>query len=385
VTSHVCIGSLDGDPAIEVLETPAATPVAFSPEGHLLFLRDGLMAQAFDARTGRLSGAAVRLLDAGSVANAPGTISQNGTLAFGRIGLGSGGMELTWFDRAGKEIGKASRRAYRDPSISPDGKRVAGQIFDESGLGDLWVLELERNVDSRFTFQPARRVNPIWSPDGTRIAYASNRDGGAAKLFAKRADGTGAEERLLTTDHQTVPTDWTADGRFIVYEDYDPRTGKRDLWMLPTSGDRKPVAYLQTPFDEFQGQVSPDGKWMAYGSDESGRWEIYVQPIPANAGKSQISNAGGTQPRWRRDGRELFYLSLDKKITSVDVKLGPRPEFGTPRALFPVRVLQNATNSDEFLTTPDGRRFLAAAQTSAGSGSQAFKVVLDWPAALRKR
>jgi hypothetical protein len=124
---------------------------------------------------------------------------------------------------------------------------------------------------------------------------------------------------------------------------------------------------------------------MAYGSDESGRWEIYVQPIPATAGKWQISNAGGTQPRWRGDGREIFYLALDKKITSVDVRLGPRPEFGAPRALFPVRVVQNAANSDEFLATPDGRRFLAAASTSAGLGPQAFKVLLNWPAGLRKR
>jgi eukaryotic-like serine/threonine-protein kinase len=386
MTFHVLLGSLDGGPPIEVLQTPSPSPVAFSREGYLLFVRDGLMAQAFDPRSGRLSGAEMRVLDAASIWNAAGSISQTGVLVFGRIGVALGGrVELTWFDRTGRELGKASRRAYRDPSISPDGKRVAGQIFDETGLGDLWILELDRNVESRFTFQPAWRVNPIWSPDGSRIAYASNRDRGPAQLFVKRSDGTGQEERLLKTAHQSVPTDWTADGRFIVYEDHDPQTGKRDLWMLPTSGDRQPFAYLQTPFDEFQGQVSPDGKWMAYGSDESGRWEIYVQPIPATAGKWQISNAGGTQPRWRGDGREIFYLALDKKITSVDVRLGPRPEFGAPRALFPVRVVQNAANSDEFLATPDGRRFLAAASTSAGLGPQAFKVLLNWPAGLRKR
>jgi Tol biopolymer transport system component len=215
--------------------------------------------------------------------------------------------------------------------------------------------------------------------------YASNRDGGPPQLFAKRSDGTAQEERLLKTAHQSVPTDWTADGRFIVYEDYDLQTGKRDLWMLPTTGDRKPFPYLETPFDEFQGQTSPDGKWMAYSSDESGRWEIYVQPIPATEGKWQISNAGGTQPRWRGDGREIFYLSLDKKITSLDVKLGPRPEFGSPKALFPVRVLQNAQGSDEFVPTPDGKRFLAMAATSSGLGPQAFKVVLNWPAGVKKR
>ncbi len=391
--SEVCIGSLDGGEPIKIVQTPAAYPVAYAPGGYLLFIQEGLVAQTLDLETGRLSGEAIRL--SGSLGRnigslyapqyAPFSISHGGILVFGGPGVAWTNLELTWFDRTGKELGRiGSHRAYRDASVSPDGKRVAGQIMEETGFGDLWLLDLDRNIESRFTFQPAFRMNPLWSPDGSRIVFASNQEGGLMQLFAKRSDGTGPEERLLKTGRQDVPTDWSADGRFLVYEERDPQTSKRDLWLLPMAGDRKPFRYMQTPFDEFQGQFSPDGKWMAYGSDESGRWEIYVQPIPASRGKWQISNAGGTQPRWRQDGRELFYLSMDEKITSVDVKLGPGPEFGTPKALFPVRVVQNAFGSDEFVPTPDGQRFLATNAVSAGQGQRALTVVVNWTAELKK-
>ena len=159
----------------------------------------------------------------------------------------------------------------------------------------------------------------------------------------------------------------------------------RDLWLLPMSGDRTPIPYMQTPSDEFQGQFSPDGKWMAYGSDESGHWEIYVQPVPASGGKWLISNAGGTQPRWRQDGKELFYLATDGNIISVEAKLGPGPEFGVPKALFPARIQQNAIGTDEFLPTPDGQRFLATNAVSAAQGQQSLTVVLNWTAELGKK
>jgi hypothetical protein len=394
--SEVRLGSLEGGDSVGIVQLRSAYPVAFSTEGYLLFVREGLVAQAFDPGSGHLSGEPVPFSDPvgpqigaqfalGQIAAqyAPFSVSQAGTLVFGGPGIASG-LELTWFDRTGKELGRVgSHRAYRDASISPDGKRVAGQINEEIGIGDLWLLDLERNIESRFTFQPASRLNPIWSPDGTRIVFASNQEG-FYQLFARRSDGTGPEERLLKTSGQDVPTDWSADGRLIVYEERDSRTGKRDLWMLPMTGDQKPSLYLQTPFDEFQAQFSPDGKWMAYGSDESGRWEIYVQPIPASGGKWQISNSGGTQPRWRHDGRELFYLSMDEKIMSVDVKLAPLPEFGAPKAMFPVRILQNAFGTDEFVPTPDGQRFLATNAVNTGQTQNAMTVLLNWASRLKK-
>ena len=360
---------------------------------HLSFTPEGLVAQAFDPGTGHLSGEVIRLSETpGGVFSTPGGVLayvpfsiSRGILVFGKVGGSFGAPELTWFDRAGKELARiGSHRAYRDPSISPDGKRVVGQINEEAGFGDLWLIDLDRNIESRFTFQPAARPSILWSPDGSRIVFASNQDGGLYQLFAKSSDGAGSEERLLKTGRQDFPTDWSADGRFIVYEEVDPQTSRRDLWMLPMTGDRRPFRYTQTPFDEFQGQFSPDGKWMAYGSDESGRWEIYVQPVPATGGKWQISNAGGTQPRWRRDGRELFYLSMDRKITSVAAKLGPQPEFGAPKALFPIRVVQNSFGTDEFVPTPDGQRFLAANAGSAGEAQQALTVVLNWTAGLKR-
>jgi len=388
VTSEVRIGSLDGGKPIKIVRTPFSYPVAYAPEGYLLFIREGLVAQALDLDTGRLSGEAIRLGSLGrNVAGQylPFSISHSGILVFGGLGVAFASLELTWFDRTGKELGRiGSHRTYRDPSISPDGKRVAGQIMEETGLGDLWLIDLDRNVESRFTFQPASRMNPLWSPDGSRIVFASNQEGGFWQLFEKRSDGTGTEERLLKTGSPDVPTDWSADGRFLVYEERDLRTSKRDLWLLPMTGDRKPISYMETPFDELQGQFSPDGKWMAYVSDESDRWEIYVQPVPASGGKWQISNSGGTQPRWRQDGRELFYLSMDEKIMSVELKLGPRPEFGASKALFPVRVVQNAIGTDEFVPASDGQRFLALNAVSAGQGQQALTVVVNWTAELKK-
>jgi Tol biopolymer transport system component len=397
VISEVCIGSLDGDKPIKIVQTPGPYPVAYAPKGYLLFVGEALIAQALDPGTGRLSGEEIRLsgplgTSLSSLATEtwyrPFSISRDGILVFGGASAELVSRELTWFDRTGKVLGRiGSHRAYRDPSISPDGKRVAGQINEEMGLGDLWLLDLDRNIESRFTFQAASRVNPLWSPDGSRIVFASNQEGGVWQIFEKRSDGTGPEERILKTDRQDVPTDWSADGRFLVYEERDPRTSKRDLWLLPMTGDRNPMRYMETPFDEFQGQFSPDGKWMAYGSEESGRWEIYVQPIPASGGKWQVSNAGGTQPRWRRDGREIFYLSMDKKIVSVEARLGPRPEFGAPEALFPVWLLQNAVGTDEFVPASDGQRFLAlnaVSGVSAAQGQQVLTVVVNWTATLPK-
>jgi Tol biopolymer transport system component len=389
---EVFIGSLEGKEPIKILQIPIAYPVVYAPDGHLLFVRDALVAQALDLDGGRLLGEPVRL--SGPLARKlgsmyvtadylPFSLSGSGILVFGGPGVALGSLKLTWFDRQGNELGRlGSRGAYRDPAFSPDWKRVAGQVSDEMGVGDLWLLDLERNIETRFTFQPAARINPIWSPDGNRIVFASDQPG-IRQLFVKRSDGNGPDEQLLKTGRLDVPTDWSPDGQFVVYEERDP-AGKRDLWLLPMSGDRKPVPYLKTPFDEFQGQISPDGKWMAFGSDESGRWEIYVQSLPAIGGKFQVSNSGGTQPRWRRDGRELFYLSMEQKITAVDVKLGPQSEFGPPKALFTVRVLQNAIGSDEYVPSRDGQRFLVTNAVTTGQLQQPVTVVLNWTAELTR-
>jgi hypothetical protein len=387
--AYVCVGSLDGAAPMKLLQAPGGYPVAYSERGYLFYVRENVVAQGFDPRNNRLLGEPIPI--PGTVGKtvsyqwAKHSVSAGDTLAQGE-GPPGVDLELTWFDRKGNELGRiGSHKAYRDAVISPDGKRVVGHIIEEMGAGDLWLLDLQRDVASRFTFHSASHLNATWSPDGSRIAFASNHEGDY-QLYVKRADGTGPEERLLKTAGQDVPTDWSADGRTLVFEERHPETKKRDLWFLNLAGDRKAVPYLQTPFDKFQAQFSPDGKWMAYGSDESGRWEIYVQTVPASGGKWQISNNGGTQPRWRREGREIFYLSMDEKIMSVNVPPGPGPEFGSPKALFPVRIVQNAFGTDEFFPTADGQRFLATSGVEPGSthspggGLSSLSVVLDWEA-----
>jgi Tol biopolymer transport system component len=288
-----------------------------------------------------------------------------------------------WFDRTGKQTRiRDTSKVYRDPSLSPDGKRIAAFVPGDSNFGDIWVLDLERNIETRLTFRDALRLNPIWSPDGSQIVYSAQ-ERGLQRIFRKRADGGGQEELLVKGDTNMAPSDWSADGKWVVYEQYEPQTRKRDLWLLPMSGDRVPVRYTQTPFDEFQGQFSPDGQWMAFGSDESGNWEIYLQPIPATGGKWQVSNSGGTQPRWRADGRELYYLSTGGKLMSVSVKLGRTPELGAPKAMFPVRLFQNAIGTDEFVPTADGQRFLALNGTNP-PGQSALTVMLNWTEGLEK-
>ena len=388
--SGVLLGSLDGGKPIRVSSIETGYEVLYSSTGHLLFVRNGgLSAQAFDPSTARLSGEPVRLAPSLGLGGdrylgyASFSVSGN-VLVLGASGWDN--LELTWFDRTGKEIGHmGAHKTFRDAVLSPDGRRAVAFLREPDESGDLWLLDVSRDVASRFTFQRrANMLNPIWSPDGSRIMFASPNSEGDFQLYERSSDGSGSDAPVVTTSKSAVPTDWSADGRFVAFEDRDAKTGKRDLWLLPISGDRKAVPYLQTPFDKFQAQFSPDGQWMAYCSDESGRWEIYLQPIPATGGKVLVSSSGGTQPRWRRDGKELFYLSTDLKIMSVAVKLGRVPELSAPKALFSARIVQNALGTDEFVVTPDGQRFLATAATSANA-SQPLNVALNWQEELAKK
>ena len=237
----------------------------------------------------------------------------------------SGGLntQLAWFDRSGKELGRIGEPgSYLSPKLSPDGKRVA--VYRTTGVGtpgDIWVFDLARNTETRLTFDPADDLGPLWSPDGNHIAFASTRNHSFG-LYQKNSNGTGDDELLLKVDTTIVPEDWSLDGRFLVY--MITTGGGRDVWFLPLAGDassgaprgsgqtgqaRKPVPFLTTPFFERHAQLSPDGKWMAYVSNESGIYDVYVQSFPAGGGKWQVSTGGGVEPRWRHDGKELFYLA----------------------------------------------------------------------------
>jgi len=291
--------------------------------------------------------------------------------------------QLTWLDRSGKSIGTVGGpddAGLTNVELSPDGKQVAVQRF-VNGNWDIWLIDAVRGVPTRFTFDPAVDQRPIWSPDGRRVAFDSNRKG-VYDLYLKLSSGAGADELLLESDQTKGSADWSPDGRFLLYRSSDPQTGS-DLWILPVSGDRKPLPFLKTSFDERNGQFSPDGKWIAYQSNESGRSEIYVQPFPGPGRKFQISTNGGEQPRWNKNGKEIFYVSLDSMMMAAPVKLSPDGqslEPRTPAALFPVRIAGGplpGTYKQQYAVSADGQRFLVDLAVDEGAASP-ITIIYNW-------
>jgi Tol biopolymer transport system component/predicted Ser/Thr protein kinase len=349
--------------------------------GWLLRVRgNDLVAQRFDASRGQLSGDPVTLaqgvgFDQNSLTGSF-SVSPSGTIAW-RGGSGGGKRQLIWFNRSGQNagtFGAPDDANPRFPELSPDGKRVAvtrGPV----GANDLWIEEGTRT--SRFTFGQGGNAFTIWSPNGTRVVFQSNRKG-TFDLYQKPADGSGREELLLESVDTKWPDSWSPDGRFILY-----RSGqnKGDLMVLPLAPDQKttdgkPYAFLSTPFNEANGVFSPDGKWVAYESDESGRDEIYVRPFPGPGGQWQVSTAGGSMPRWRADGKELYYLSPDQKLMAAGVTVqGASLAPGTPEALFQTHVTVN-TNRQPYDVGRDGR-FLIATEVESAS-TEPIHLLLNW-------
>ena len=336
--SGVYVGSLDSKEVKLVLRESSATK--YSPPGYLLFLREStLMAQPFDATRLLTSGDAVPIAEhvgadlvSSAQRGAAGfAVSENGTLVY-RPAIAMQ-TQLVWVDRTGKPVASvAPPGTYNNVALSPDETRVA---FDRPGpTNDVWLMDLQRRITSRFTFQPPNNNVPLWSPDGRTVAFASMRNG-ALDVYQRPSNASGPDEPLLKLGAAPIvyPSDWSADGRFLAYYRTDPKT-QLDLWILPLFGDRKPFPLLHTEFNESQGQFSPDGRWMAYVSDQSGSSQIYVQSFPELTGNWQISIDGGSRPRWRRDGKELFYVAPDGKLMAVTVKTGAIVEAEAPRALF---------------------------------------------------
>jgi Tol biopolymer transport system component/predicted Ser/Thr protein kinase len=365
----------------------AAYAPTVSGAGYLLFWRGGsLMAQPFDPAKLRLSGGPFPVAEeVGYNSNyylASFSVSENGVLVYD-----SGGVQndqLVWLDRTGKPLGTVGEPGrLRVPSLSPDDKQVAVSRFDPKARNyDLWIIELGRGISTRFTFDPKDDSNPVWSPDGRNIAFSSNREG-VSNLYRKRSSGAGKDELLLKSGNNNFPTDWSPDGRFLLYTAPNPKT-KGDLWVLPdpggTPGDKKPVPFLQTEFIEALGVFSPDGKWVAYQSDESGTFEIYVQTFPSTGAKWQVSKSGGTNAKWRRDGKELFYLSADGKMTVVEVKTSATFQRGSPQPLFEVR---GTDFFGRYAVTRDGQRFLITTPVGE-AGPTPTTVVINWMAGIKR-
>ena len=328
----IYVGSLEsGTTPSHIVQTDSMA--RYAAPGYLLFGRgDALMAQPFDLEQLGVTGDPVRVadeivshLDVGWLGF---STSDQGGLAF----VGGAGPSLTqlrWVDRAGTELSTVGAPGDdEDPVLSPDGSRIA-----VARDGDIWLLDLARGTDQRFTFAPEPDVWPIWSPDGERLVFASGRDGGLADLYEKGTAGASAARLLLETDFAKMPIGWSADGAFLSYTEMAETF---DLWLLPMSGDHQPTSYLRTPFQEGIGLPSPDERWMAYQSNESGEFRVYVQRVPPSGGQWQISTGEGHNPRWKADGRELYYITLDDQLMVVDIDAtGDVPIVGDSAAALP--------------------------------------------------
>jgi eukaryotic-like serine/threonine-protein kinase len=411
----IYLGSLDVKPEQQssrrILSTPVMAVYAASADprrGHLLFLREGtLLAQAFDERSLQAQGNPIPVAErvgslflSGLFSVAPG-----GVLAYSAGPTTLWLSQLSWFDRQGKKLGNAGQPgnySYADFALSPDGTRLAAAKVDPrmgQGTTGIWLLDLLRGVSTRLTFDLSPDSAPVWSPDGSRVAFSAYRAGGYG-IHQKATNGAGKEQELIRpTGDPKFPDDWSRDGRFLLYTERDPRT-HGDLWVLPVAGNGTPsgtaTPFANTEFSEGQGRFSPNAHWIAYASDESGRSEIYIQPFPAppNGGsKTPISRDGGSQPRWRRDGKELFYVSPEGKLMAADVTEEPIFKASVPKTLFQVPVAQigHPEVNDEMGTgslqvlgwdvAPDGKRLLIDTATKS---SESVTVLLNWTAELKK-
>ncbi len=380
----VYLGSLESSEQKLILRTDTSAAYA---SGHLLFGREGtLMAQPFDGKAFQLIGDAVPIaerltFDFGGT-RAIFSVSENGVLAF-QSGMARGNSQLIWFDRSGKQMGQIGEPAfYAQPRLSPNGQKVAVSIFDlQAGSPDIWLYELARNVPTRFTFDPAFDANPLWSPDGGQVVFSSNRKG-PYDLFQKASSSAGGEEVLLESNESKTATSRSPDGRFIAFTNTDTKAStKQDLWILPLFGDRKPFPFLQTQFNEFGAQFSPDGHWIAYVSDESSNNQVYLASFPGPGGKWQVSRSGGTEPRWRGDGKEIFFLALDNKLMAVEVNAKETSlEIGNAQPLFEIR--PSTAPGTHYDVTRDGKRFLVV--TAGEGGSAPITLVVNWPADLKR-
>jgi Tol biopolymer transport system component len=381
--NQVCAGALDS-PDVRRLLPGVSSPVYAS--GRLLLARDrNLVAQRFDPGRLEVGGEPETLAEQVGISGGYFKHGQFSASGSGALVYADGApvpRRLQWLDRSGRQVGVVGEPALQgDPRISRDGGRATVQIFEPNiNAPELWIVDLARGARTRLTSGPSQNSNAVWSPDGSRIAFSSDRSH-QADLYEKAADGSLAERALLEGEGQRTAADWSPDGRFLLYWDRETGGQRRvGLSALPLSGERKPLTILErTTRQEFVARLSPDGRWLAYATDDTGRAEVFVTSFPAPAEKWQVSTDGGTMPRWRRDGRELFYVSLDGRLMSVDVPAGPTIRSGVPRLLF--ETLSPAMTATDFYdVSSDGQRFLMT--LPADQATRPLSVIVNWTAGL---
>jgi Tol biopolymer transport system component len=379
------VASIDGgEPKLIVQGTSNAL---YAPPGYLLFLiRGALMAQRFDLSRLTLTGDAARIAESVAedfiVFRSVFTASGNGLLAYEAGPTAGGSFKLLWFDRSGKQLAETGTPGeYYSPRISPDGTRLAVSLGGATG-NNLWVFDLARDIRTRLTFS-ANDLSPAWSPDGKFIAFMSGR-GSLIHLYERAADGSGKTTPLLVDRANEYNPVWSSDGRYLIFErSEEAKASATEIWALPMFGDRKPFPVVRGRFGMTQPALSPDGKWLAYASQESGRPEVYVTPFGRSGGRLQVSANGGNWPDWRHDGKELFYVSTDDKIMAAGIaEQGSSLSIGKAQALFQTNY--SGGPGWDYDVSPDGEKFLVVSQV-AQQASAPLMLVVNWPALLKKR
>jgi Tol biopolymer transport system component len=385
--------------AVQVVETgerrnlvQGGTQPRYASSGHLLYAQAGtLIAAPFDLRKVAMRGAATPVLEGvlQSTSAAQYSVSATGTLVYVAGDVEASQRRLTWVSRNGEEQAlPAPPHSYQYPRVSPDGRRVAVGIEEQER--QVWLYDLARDTLTRLTFEGNENFIPAWTPDGKRVAFRSNRAGGSPNLYWQLADGSGGSERLTTGDYGNSPSSFSPDGQLLAFHEAHPTTG-RDIWVLRLSDPGTPgqvhkaQPFLRTQYDEGSPRFSPDGRWLAYSSNESGRYEVYVQPYPGPGGKWQISTEGGGEPLWNPNGRELFYRN-GNKMMAVEVTTQPGFTPGKPRLLFEGGYTPSTALSTNYDVSPDGQRFLMLkpVETQTSTPTQ-INVVLNWFEELKRR
>jgi eukaryotic-like serine/threonine-protein kinase len=382
----IFVGSLDGKTRTRLMPVGARIAGLAYASGYVLVAGESLVAQRFDPSTLKLEGSPVALADAVDGFS----VSETGLLLYRKASATATNKQLTWLDRAGRQLGPVAAPAnYGNVELSPNGDRVAVDILTNNNR-DVWVIDLARGVPSRITFDPGPDWTPAWSPDGSRIAFAASRTGGT-QIYQKASSGVGNDEPLFKLAN-AIPVSWSRDGRYVVFSRLRGGTGAggADTWLLSLSGEPKASPFIESPFDKAQARISPDSRFIAYATNDSGLHQIVVQSFPdPNGGKWQITAQGGIEPKWRHDGRELYYLAFDGKMMAVPVnttKADRTFEAGTATALFQTPLVASRTQPPRdrrYDVAPDGRILMSV--PVATTGPQPLTALVNWSAGLEKK